>query len=448
MRKQFRVPTTYQPELDDSRRVDRKNSVIYGVVAMQAGEALGHDIWADDKTLLQAGMLSNAIGGGVPGRFGHPGMSENATGKKLSLAEQFRIDDDKLRFDMGFLESARKSPVFSRDPVDYMLTLAKHEPTQMGMSYVLYTDLVWTFDDGSERELTDEEYSDHYWGWGVEPPEGALTTMPVMRPTEVRFLDIVNEGALTSQDGLFEMSIASEIFSGRSSEYLVELFDLMDRFRAQYRIPPEEMARKADHIIREYIESRGNKMARKKAAAVELSADEFAEVAVLEPEVEEVVPDSGEPAEEPQDEHDSGIEDLESDMSSLMGDLSAQPEEPTVTASQLAHVQGQLALVLGTVDKQNSEIKRLTSLMRQSLEAIQMLHRNQQRLAGEAVVSETVSVAPTLGMDPVNFAHPEPSADIKSPVAGRKTLTEKDIAERNFKINAARQRQFGTPLNR
>lgn len=469
--KRTRTNAFYQLQTDPLRRVDKQNSTVHGVIAMQVGEALGHGVFADATTLQLARVLSNAADDGIRGRFGHPGMSENATGKKLMRGRNFRIDGDNLRFDMHMLESARKSPVFGQDPVEYVLAVADLEPTELGMSYVLYTDLVWTFADGSERELTDEELIDHAWG-ELEPVENAEPPMPVMRPTEIAFIDIVNEGALTSNGdgGFFEMNIAADIFSGRSSEFLVELYDLMDRFRTKYKMPLEQMADKADYILNSYIDSRKRteNMPRKKKAAMSLESvpevqamllevdDDGPEEAIQEGDDSDHADDAEALPEANNEDDGDALGAIESEMSELMSDISAQPEESPVTLAQFKHLQDSVAQALGTIERQQSEIKRLTSLMQQSLRAVQILHRNQERLSGEPVVTEVVDPNPRLGMEQLAFGHPSPAAQLESglmvnPTKPREMSPQQSRRDREMKSlerNAARQKMFGTPGGR
>jgi hypothetical protein len=59
---------------------------MYGIVAGMDVEATGHGICCDVKSLELIAQLANQAPEGVSGRFGHPGMSENATGRKGQLA--------------------------------------------------------------------------------------------------------------------------------------------------------------------------------------------------------------------------------------------------------------------------------------------------------------------------------------------------------------------------
>lgn len=235
-------------------RVDRQNLKIYGLVAMQAGvEAIGYGFMSDRKTLEMLVALANPPNRRpIRCRFGHPGMSENATGKQLGYTLNYRIEENAngtfLVHDTQLLEAARKSPAFGNDPIDFVMTIAETAPTEFGESVVIYTDLAWVLADGSEVAYYDDE------GDPTPKPKGAKYDRPVIRPAQFWYCDFVNEGALTHR-GLF----AAGVFEGHSSAYLQELFGLVDRWRGAYNIPLAELPEKINRIMFEYLASRKDK---------------------------------------------------------------------------------------------------------------------------------------------------------------------------------------------
>lgn len=256
------APTLYT---NQSFRVDRDNLLIRDVIAMQAGvEALGHECQADGKTLSMMAELGNAQTRGLRMRFGHPGMSENAAGKKIGLAKNFRVDGDGLRHDMHLLPEARDSPVFSRDPLEYIFNIAENHPSELAESVVMNTRLVWTMPDGAELDLDDY----YLWRENVETddtdrPKEALTPLPIIRPLAFYYVDVVNEGALT-HEGLFEPQMFQSLFGGTANAYAEEVFDLVDRWREEYNIPLERVPDKVHQVMQRYLHARGmNDMAKK-----------------------------------------------------------------------------------------------------------------------------------------------------------------------------------------
>ena len=226
----FRTNTSYQ---SDTVNIDRDHGLIRNMVAMQVGEARGQGLWADRRTLEMMAELS-AQKRNIKGRFGHPGMSENETGKQISTSQNFRVEGDKLVHDWYVHEPGRKSPVFSQDPIEYIFSVAEDDPTQLGESVVIHQDLVWTLDDGTELSLYDDD------GAKRSKPENSLTPLPVIRPIKFHFVDIVSEGALTP-DGMFSsVEATDELFSG-SSAYIHEIFTLVDKWRDEYGISIDQM---------------------------------------------------------------------------------------------------------------------------------------------------------------------------------------------------------------
>lgn len=224
-------------------RIDRENLSIRDTVAMLANvEALGHGMQSDQRTLEIVLGLANRYTRGVKMHFGHTGMSENAMGRHIAWAKNFRIQGDKLVHDIQFMAQAAISPAFGQDPIEYILQMAENQPEDIAESAVIQTDVVWTLPDGSEVD-----------GDG-ERPVNALTELPVMRPLTLYFVDVVADAALT-RDGL----LASAMFAGSSSFYSNEAFHLIDEFREEYGISLEELPRKVTQVIGKYVQSRGSK---------------------------------------------------------------------------------------------------------------------------------------------------------------------------------------------
>lgn len=237
-------------------RIDRDNRMIYGVTAMLANaEALGHGIMTDMKTLQMMVALADAKQyqrgqlGKIYGHWGHIGMSENATGKKIFEASNFRIEGDRLIHDLKILDSARLSPVFSRDPAQYIFEIAENNPVEMGESVVILTDFVWTTPDGLEHPATDD--------WGDPDmdtrPDDALTELPLMRPVEFYHVDMVNEGALT-YDGMFSRALDTS-----GAGVARDLFALADSLRNRYGIPAQDVPTYIHAFANNYLLGKGYK---------------------------------------------------------------------------------------------------------------------------------------------------------------------------------------------
>jgi hypothetical protein len=218
---------------------------------MQVGEAQGHRMEADIKTLQMAADLGNSSPKGIRGRLGHPGVSENTTGRQVQVASNFVIQGNKLLHTSRLLETARRSPVFSQDPVEWILDVAEKNPSELGESVIIDTQAVWTLSDGTEIDaFSDDE------GSRVKRPETALTKYPVMRPVKLYFVDFVNEGALTP-DGLF--SKESQFYQSGSSKYAEQIFSVVDEWSQKYQIGIDQIPGKVTQMLEAYLDSRRRK---------------------------------------------------------------------------------------------------------------------------------------------------------------------------------------------
>ena len=247
--------------LGNSHRVDRTTNTIYGVTAMNVGEALGHYVWADQKTLQMT--VDILRGKKLRSRLGHPAMSENSVGKKMGYGINWRLEGDSVRHDLQLMEAARLSPVYGSDPVEYILSMAENEPEEIGESFVVRHDLAWLMEDGTDTkylywyEKTPKDYPDHDDESEDRRPLGAVYPYPSIRPLAFYYIDVVNEGALT-HNGMFSQEIAS-MFAGTSSEYAQEIFQAIDELRAQYDVPIEDIPRKAALLVSTYLQMRGER---------------------------------------------------------------------------------------------------------------------------------------------------------------------------------------------
>lgn len=390
----YRLATTYQFA---PLAVDRTAGILRGITAMQAGiEALGHGVQADMRTLALLAGLGNAEDG-VRSRFGHPGISENATGKKVANATNFRVQNDRLLHDSHLLESARKSPVFSQDPVEYILEMAEKTPKELGESVVINASTVWVLADGRELDVIVWAPGDYGYPNGKPTdveldkdgrPLTATTPLPVLRPVDFHFVDFVGEPALV-RDGLTPMSAdaINYLFGGRASEHAQEMFRVVDEWRSRYHVPLDAIPAKVNQVVMEYMAAR-----RGKEVLMKRKTLQFAEGSEETP----VAPTT------PATEQD---------------DLDAAEETAAETADEMTGTEAQMSSDItqlqALVSAQGEQIKRLSALARQQAEMTQTLQRNFKRLAGEPVVTERVPKAAPAALE--EFAHPAPRYAMEAP---------------------------------
>lgn len=422
-------------------QVDQENAILRGVTAMQAGvEAIGHGCMADRKTLqMMVDLSKQKPQAQIRQRFGHPGVSENITGKQVSIARNFRVNGDNLVHDSYLLESARLSPAFAQDPIAYILNIAQNAPTEFGESVVIEANTVWVLPGGVELDCCDDDN----WPPGVAVdaetgvPVNAINPLPTLRPTEFYYCDFVNEGALT-HEGMFpgmndgeegDMSASRRLFASGPSAYAEELFILADQFRNQYNIPLERLPDKLNQLLAAYTASRrkDSSMKQRKPAAlaakpspavVAFEADELATVADLEESYE-----AGTDATEGEDQADTqpqpsaefGADPIalaESMASEMQVSAFAQPKESGEVLA-LADMREAMASMSDTVERLSAKVERTSALLVQAFEIMQTMQRNLQRIEGEPVVTQKVPSQKPAGLEalpmPAQYSQPKPT---------------------------------------
>jgi hypothetical protein len=212
--------------------IDREAGVIRGASAMQAVEALGHEVMVDAKTLERIASLGNAAKSGVKVRFTHPGMCSDGLGRMLGRMKDFRVAGDKVVGDIYLSESASHTP--EGDLRAYVLDLAEEDPSSFGMSVVVAGGSAWKLADGTEVETR-------------ERPKNAAGKLPFLRPTKLYAADVVDEPA-ANRDGLF-----SAAFDGTSNDAAAEAFGLLDHMRERFGLT----LAKANEFAARYFVARG-----------------------------------------------------------------------------------------------------------------------------------------------------------------------------------------------
>jgi len=156
---------------DQTLQVDKEEAVIRGISVLTKGKTRDGRFTLDDKFLEAAVKFGNEKKKGIKSRFGHPSfLGGDAIGTTVARMRDFRIKGEKVLADAHFLESARKSPVLFKDPVEFLLDQAKEAPEMFGVSIVF--DLQRVFDDDGELieikmtdlsavDMTDEPAANH-----------------------------------------------------------------------------------------------------------------------------------------------------------------------------------------------------------------------------------------------------------------------------------------------
>ena len=210
--------------------INRETGTITGASAIQAVEALGHDLLVDQVMLTQVATLGNAAGK-VKSRFTHPGLCSDGMGKMLGHLTNWRVEGDKTVGDLQLIEAAANAPGMG-DLRGYVLDLAEQAPQDFGLSIVFSGTPVWKLPDGSEIKVNDQSLrragpmGDYF-----ARPDKATTDKPFARAEQLFAADVVDEPA-ANRDGLF-----SAAFSGTTSAHAEQLFGWLDEALGFHRIP-------------------------------------------------------------------------------------------------------------------------------------------------------------------------------------------------------------------
>lgn len=370
----------------ESFQIDREAMIIRNVVAMVGGvEAIGHDAMSDQKTVEMAAMLG--IKAGKPGgrpvrtRLGHPGASENSAGRKLAIARNFSVQGNRLMHELHFMAPARKSPAFSRDPIEYIFDMAEEYPTEIAESVVMYADRVWVLDDGNEVNIEDRDAMSKLSRDSKGRPLNATTKLPIFRPTSLSYVDLVNEGALT-HEGLFSAETAQALFAGTGNEAADEFFEMMDYYRDELGLQLTDLPAKADRLVNLYINSRGTDMKMPKKPTAASSATD---------EVEDIVDDLAEALE-----------------SAQALDIELTQEAEQVDDSRIAKLEADLAATQTQLADALTTIEQIKSLALTNARNIRTLDANIKQLDAEPVVTHNVPVMPKSSLAALEYVAPVP----------------------------------------
>ena len=182
--------------------------VIYGVSLAAVGEALGHEMWLDQKTIDQVTEYANATGDkGLKARFTHPGMSSDGMGRLLGRLHNVRTEGEKSVGDLHLAESARDTP--DGNLAEYVLMLTEEDPSAAGLSIVFHHDFeaeeAFAAEHQEDFEFEDTRGRTYKTKRFASPDPRNKNDYPHVRIGELRAADIVDEPA-ANPDGLFDRS--------------------------------------------------------------------------------------------------------------------------------------------------------------------------------------------------------------------------------------------------
>lgn len=121
------VPNAYFSAIASKERIDPENGVIYGVSVITKGEAKGHDVFIDDKSLEQFASNGQASDEGVKVKMKHFKQGEDSPiFSVIGSLKNFRVDGDSVRADLHLLKTDEN---YAK-----ILEMADKMPSQFGLS--------------------------------------------------------------------------------------------------------------------------------------------------------------------------------------------------------------------------------------------------------------------------------------------------------------------------
>lgn len=149
------------------------------VSILTEGEALGHGVYVDERTIEQFTAL--ALGKTIPAYLTHEDAMQDRLGEECGMFSGFYRDGNRVRArNFVFLNSFVEN---EDEEYSTLVELAKNYPDQLGISPVMRVAFAWVLNDGTEVPAE-----------GVKP-ENALRDMPSLRVLGIISCDFVKTPA-------------------------------------------------------------------------------------------------------------------------------------------------------------------------------------------------------------------------------------------------------------
>ncbi len=181
-----------------SGKLDAKKGTIRDVSIISEGEALGHGVQIDTKTL--SGLFELQKSSVLKAHWTHGDVfSGDRLGAEVGLFSAFHISGNQLKAHFQVLEAFRTS---YPERYAYLFELAEKAPNNFGVSIAFEGEAVWVLDTGAEVPADGER------------PANALGSMPSVRAHKVFSADFVSDPAANA-GGLFSRGKLTELLDGK-----------------------------------------------------------------------------------------------------------------------------------------------------------------------------------------------------------------------------------------
>lgn len=170
-------------------QVDQGAGTISDISLIEVGEARGHELWIDQKSLETA---VEVLGENLPAYITHKGaLEEDRILKEVGYFSEFYVDGEKLKAKrFKALGSFQKD---ESDRFNRLFDIATEMPDTFGVSLVFEAEVVHVMEDGSEilvHEMSEDDYSN------------AVREFPSVRFRSIKSADFVDAPA-SNRAGLF-----------------------------------------------------------------------------------------------------------------------------------------------------------------------------------------------------------------------------------------------------
>jgi hypothetical protein len=109
-------------------KIDSSKGIIFGVSVITVGEAEGHELMIDTKTLEQVKTQAETFSDGLKVRMNHPDNGQATIQSIVGSLKNFRIEGKSVRADLHLLKSDEN--------FDKIIELAETQPENFGLSIV------------------------------------------------------------------------------------------------------------------------------------------------------------------------------------------------------------------------------------------------------------------------------------------------------------------------
>jgi len=208
-------------------KVDKKLGRISGVSLISTGEAKGHGVMIDERS-LETALDALESGPALPAFITHNGAGwDDRITREIGTYENYRIEDDQLKADFQAFDSFKEDD--KRD-FNRLFELAQKIPERFGVSIVFMGDRVWATDDGDLPMFDDKQ------------PENAIYDEPSIRVKQIDSADFVDSPA-ANERGLFA-KIDNSTNSNMTQKQLTEKVTELESEKVTLSASIEELTKK------------------------------------------------------------------------------------------------------------------------------------------------------------------------------------------------------------